>query len=124
MSSAGYPNAAAVGEDIRPVAKAYLEAINTSVETAGYGITFAEDAVELCNSLIPSSHPDTPLFINEMRATAGQAHVGAKHTVQKFRDVQRQVLQVWKWAVYTVASRLKIYTDYETNWITASTWDI
>jgi hypothetical protein len=86
--------AVAVNEDIRRVTKAYLEAIITSVETASHGIIFAEDAVDLCSSLMSPSSSDVSLFTKEVRMTASQAHAATKRTLQKFNDVRCQVVQV------------------------------
>jgi hypothetical protein len=76
------------------VVKDYLEAIGTSVKTAGHGIAFADDAVELCESLGLHPMADLLLFIDEMRQIAHRAHGDAKDTYEKFSVVQRTLLQV------------------------------
>lgn len=61
---------------------------------AGHGITFAADAVNLCEHLTQHSGADVRMFIDEMRQIARLAHKDAKNSSEKFSAVRQTFLQV------------------------------
>jgi hypothetical protein len=63
---------------------------------AEHGITFAADAVSLCERLSWHSGTDIQLFIDEMRNVACLAHDDAKNTFEAFSAVRHTLLQVCK----------------------------
>jgi hypothetical protein len=85
-----------VVKEMRAVAKDYVEAVKTSAKMAGHGITFAADAVSLCERLSRHSGTDLRMYIDEMRKTARLAHDEARYIYEAFSDVRRKLLQVCK----------------------------
>jgi hypothetical protein len=65
-------------------------------EVAGHGITFAADAVSLCEYLTQDPGADVRLFIDEMRKISDQVHDGAEDTYKKFSAVQGTLLLIIK----------------------------
>jgi hypothetical protein len=76
------------------VAGDYLKAIEMSVKMAGHGITFAGDAVRLCEYL--SSNPSAKVgkFIDEMQQIARLAQGDANNAYNAFSAVRQTLLQV------------------------------
>jgi len=91
--SSGHPTVIAVEKEVRVVAKNYLEAIAMSVKMAGHAITFAADAVNLCQCLSRPS-TDISLFIDEMRNIARLAHSDAKDTHERLSAIRQTLLQI------------------------------
>jgi len=92
----GHPTLMPVEKKVRGVYTDYLEAIEMSVKVAGHGITFAADAVSVCECLSQDPSNDVCSFINEMKTIAGLAHGEAEDTYNKFRAVRGTLLLVIK----------------------------
>lgn len=94
MYSSGNPAVVAIEAKTRLATKHYLKAMTTSVKTAGLGIAFADDAVDLCKSLGQRHGTDVRKFIKEMQQMAHRAHGDAENTHRDFSAVQETLLQV------------------------------
>jgi hypothetical protein len=94
MCSSSNPAVIAVVKDARIVGQDYFNAMKTSAKVARHGITFAADAVGLCELL--SQHPgaDVSLFVDEMREIVQLARGDAKDTYGQFSAVRQTALQV------------------------------
>ena len=94
MCSSSNPAVIAVVKDARIVGQDYFNAMKTSAKVARHGITFAADAVGLCELL--SQHPgaDVRLFVDEMREIVQLARGDAKDTYGEFSAVRQTALQV------------------------------
>ncbi|KIM84353.1 hypothetical protein PILCRDRAFT_6596 [Piloderma croceum F 1598] len=90
-SASGHPAVIAVRKDIRAAAKDYSAAIKMSVQMARHGITFAADAVNLCEHFSQHSGADVCMFIDEMRQIVHLAHKDAKNTSEQFSAITKRL---------------------------------
>ena len=118
--SPGHPAVVSIIKEMRGAAKAYLEAIKSSVKVAGHGITFAADAVSLCERLSWHSGTDIQLFIDKMWKVACLAHDDAKNTFEAFGAVRHTLLQVCKLNVVSRVCWLRVLTGHASDSITDS----
>jgi hypothetical protein len=74
----------------------YRTAIENSVEPANIGITFAEDAIALCDFITNGHHSKKELgcFLTSMLEYANNGHTLVLDTSNKFRAVRSALLQV------------------------------
>jgi len=81
--------------------KDYVEAIESSVKVAGYGVAYTDDVLNLCEHLAKKpdadeeeSDADIGSYIEEMRRTVQLAHVDAHATYELFRAIRKKLHQV------------------------------
>jgi hypothetical protein len=83
-----------VAGDIAAQALAYFEAINFSVDAAQNGFTAAVEAISL-SELIPITSPDQhKSYLAGMLQLAQNGHNNTAKTLQMFRDIHKNVLEV------------------------------
>jgi hypothetical protein len=76
------------------VGKDYIEAIESSVNVAGYGVAYADDVINLCDHLVQELDADIGSFIEEMRRIVQLAHVDAQTTYGLFRTIRQKLHKV------------------------------
>jgi hypothetical protein len=104
MYSSGRPAVVAAEKEVKVMAKGYLKAVEMSLKMAGYGFTFAGDAVRLCECLSRDPNTDVLKFIDELQKIAHRALREANGTHKKFRAVGRALLQVCIGDTITIAA--------------------
>jgi len=86
--------ARAVKKVITAVIGDYVKAVDSSVKTAQYGITFASNIIWLCQNLKKEPASDVPAFMDEVGMIGDQALKQAEETRDAFSSVNRRFLQV------------------------------
>jgi hypothetical protein len=86
--------ARAVKNDIMVAISDYVKAVDSSVKTAQYGITFASNIIWLCQNLKKEPPSDVPAFMDEVGMIGNKALKQAEETRDAFNSVNRHFLQV------------------------------
>jgi hypothetical protein len=91
-----HPHLKPFKKDIRRAVGDYLEAVESSANTAQQGIVFATNATYLCGTLAdqPLSDVERNRFLEEVRQIGGSAFEDAEQTCKAFDNVQRDLYQV------------------------------
>lgn len=72
----------------------YCNAINKSIKTAQDGYNISKDVIELYSSLPDSDPEDIKEYIEDIQSNAETAHNDSKDSLETFRSVYRNILEV------------------------------